>query len=528
MKIFIYLLVLNCFVQPVIAQQIPIAYDYNVYNKINDTLYSTHQRLHTAIKSFLVSDTVIQNAFDQLLSKKYKPESRNILIRKFFNEHLVEYNQTDYSLYLDFFPDFQLGKDFSGHQSTWLNSRGAQLGGRIGKKFTFQSSLYETQGKFPPYLSKFMVQKSVIPGQGYTQPNNKNAFDFFSSDALFSYTASKVFTAQVGYGKNFIGDGYRSLLLSDNAFNYPFIKLITTVGPLRLVNIWSELTDLHASSGINDSSAFPKKTAIFQYLDWSVNNHFTIGFFQNIMIAPKDFGVGYLNPLISLRSVNFDQSSPGKLLIGFNGSYKFGNKYALYGQLVINEFVAKEVFSSHGTWLNKQGYQLGIKGFNLFNVKHLNFITEYNSARPFMYSANNVLLNYGHYQQSLADPLGANFREAIAIVSYTFKRFDFRAQFNYAFYGLDNAAQPLISAGQDIYKPYTQRVRDNGYYIGSGIATKLFFVDLKTAYTLNYKNNFRVELSYINRNEKNSLSSSKTSYFSIGLRGSFKNIYYDF
>ena len=526
-KVFALLLV-SLATQPVFAQSFPVSYDFNAYNKINDTLYSTNQRLHSAIRPFLVTDTVIQSAFDSSLTKKYQPASRNIFIRKFFNEHLVEYNNKDYSLYIDFFPDLQLGKDIANHQSTWLNTRAMQIGGRIGKKFSFQSSLYETQGKLPLYLAQNILQKNVAPGQGYAENNGKGVFDYASSDALFSFAASKFFTAQVGYGKNFIGDGYRSLLLSDNAFNYPFVKLITTVGPLRLVNMWTRLTDMHNNTGLSDAVSFPSKTGIFQYLDWSVNKRFTLGFFQNVMLAPQDYSMAYFNPLILLRSVNFAEGSPGKLLIGFNGSYKLSNKWVAYGQLVINEFEAKKIFTDPGYAQNKQGYQLGIKGINFLGVKHLNILGEYNSIRPFVYAANSSLINYGHYQQSLADPLGSNFREAIGIVNYSFNRFDCRAQFNYAFHGVDDPTQPGVSFGQDIYKPYTLRSRSEGYFIGNGIPTTLRYLDLKLAYQLNYKNNLRVELGYVNRNESNSLGTSKTSYLSIGLKGSFRNLYYDF
>ena len=474
-----------------------------------------------------MSDSSIQSAFDTLLSRKFRPESRNFIVRKLFNEHLVEYYKKDFALYLDFFPDFQVGKDYTNKQSTWLNTRGFQMGGRIGSKVVFQSSLYENQGKFPLYLSDYIDKNRIVPGQGFAQNNGKNVYDYSSSDAYVSYQANKFFTAQIGYGKNFIGDGYRSILLSDNAFNYPFLKLVTTVGPLRLVNIWSQLTDFH-NSPFDDVNPLPTKNAIFQYLDWTVNNHLNIGLFQNIMMKPRGFNLNYINPLIFLRSVSFAQGSPDKLLIGFNGSYKFLDKYVLYGQLVINEFTAKKVFGDPGYWANKQGYQLGAKGFNVFNVDRLNLLAEYNSIRPFIYSANDVLINYGHYQQSLAHPLGANFREAIGILNYSFKRIDLRAQFNYAFYGVDDPASPETSYGGDIYKPYSQRSSNEGYFIGSGIPTNLYFTNLKAAYKLNYKSNLRIEAGYTNRYESNNLGISKTNYLTVGIRGSFRNMYHDF
>lgn len=45
-----------------------------------------------------------------------------------------------------------------------------------------------------------------------------------------SYALKKHFTFQTGHDRNFIGDGYRSLILSDNATPYPFLKIVTDFG----------------------------------------------------------------------------------------------------------------------------------------------------------------------------------------------------------------------------------------------------------------------------------------------------------
>ena len=46
------------------------------------------------------------------------------------------------------------------------------------------------------------------------------------SSGFVSVEASDNFIVQFDHGKHFIGDGYRSLLLSDNSFNYPFTSPI--------------------------------------------------------------------------------------------------------------------------------------------------------------------------------------------------------------------------------------------------------------------------------------------------------------
>lgn len=54
-----------------------------------------------------------------------------------------------------------------------------------------------------------------------------------------SYSSNKHFNFQVGHGKHFVGDGYRSLLLSDNALNYPYARITSTFGKLQYTNLYA-------------------------------------------------------------------------------------------------------------------------------------------------------------------------------------------------------------------------------------------------------------------------------------------------
>lgn len=504
-----------------------LPYEFDLYDRMGKYIYDLHQRNHTSIKPYLLQDTAIISAFDTVTSLKYNGSSNNFWIRKIFNDHLVEINKSDYKVSLDFVPDLQIGRDISNNRTTWINSRGFQVSGKIGKMVLFQTNYYEVQGKFPVYLTTFINKNRVVPGQGYVKHFKTDAFDYPNADGYISFTPDKHFTFQLGHGKNFIGDGYRSLLLSDNAFNYPFFKMTTTFGNIRVVNIWAQLSDFH-NSPFTDTSAFPKKNGVFQYIDWSVTKRFTIGLFENIMWQPRGFDLNYINPVIFLRPIEFSEGSPDKVLIGINASYKISNNYLLYGQLAVNEFVFKEVISRKGFWANKQGVQLGVRAFDLFKISHLNVLAEFNSVRPFMYSANQPIKNYAHYNQPLAHPLGSNFKEYLVIGNYNYKRWNLRGQFNFALYGLDDPSNINSNVGKDVYKPYTSRSTDYGYFIGNGLKTNLYYTDLRMAYTFNPKTNLRFELGLVNRIEKNSLSNTSANIITFGLRSSFRNFYYDF
>ncbi len=510
------------------AQTFPVPYEYNTYRKIDDSLYSTHVKFHTALKPYLPQDSLPRRALDTFQNKLYSGKVNNFLIRKIYNEHLVVYSKEDFSFYFDFYPDFQIGKEFSANRSLFTNTRGFEVGGKIGKEIYFQTSYYTNQAIFPTYINSFIQNRSVVPGQGYPRPYGKNGYDFANADGYISYTPSKYFTFQLGNGKTFIGDGYRSLILSDNAFSYPFFKIITTIGPFRLLNMWTQMSDLH-NIPFNDSLAYPHKYGVFQYLDWSIGHHINLGLFQNIMIEPRPgYELNYLNPFIYLVPIQFSLGSPDKVLLGFNGSYKFLNHYDVYGQLVIDEWTQSKVFGDRGYWANKQAFQIGIKSFNFLNVNKLGVQLEFNNVRPFTYSAGVEIKNYAAYNQPLADPFGTNFREEIWILTYSWHRFDMRAEFLHSFFGQDNPSIPNISSGGDIFKPYTQRTSNEGYFIGSGIKTNVYYEDLKISYMLNYKNNLRFEFGFTNRTENSAINNNLSRIFTIGLRGSFRDFYYDF
>ena len=71
----------------------------------------------------------------------------------------------------------------------------------------------------------------------------------------------------------------------------------------------------------------------------------------------------------------------------------------------------------------KTGFQLGYKAFDFFYIPRLTMQMEYNFVRPYTYAHHNPQQNYGHYNQPLAHPLGANFSELLLMTNYKWKRF---------------------------------------------------------------------------------------------------------
>ena len=120
------------------------------------------------------------------------------------------------------------------------------------------------------------------------------------------------------------------------------------------------------------------------------------------------------------------------MLLGITARADFFKKLTLYGQFIIDEFKADEVFGGQGWWANKWAGQIGASYIGkIQEVKHRLRI-EYNGARPYMYSAKNALRNYAHYNQPLAHPLGANYHEFLIRDIGFYKRWSWMIHLSYA------------------------------------------------------------------------------------------------
>lgn len=508
------------------SQTVPLSHE--VENKYGRVLYGVGNKFHSSIHSYFKQEIDSLGMQEQEPLPELFKNTETFLYRKLFSEHLVEIEKPDYSLYLDFLPDFQIGREFSEEKTTWLNTRGFALQGKIGEKVYFYTDFYENQAVFPGFLDEFARQEKIVPGQGkHKSYSDGKGFDYAYATGFVSYSPSQHFNFQLGNSKQFIGDGYRSMLLSDAGFNYPSLKVTSTLGPLRYMIMWAQFQDLQAPE-ITYERGHRKKWGVVHYLDWNISNRVSIGLFESVIWQNADstgkrgFDVQYLNPIIFFRPVEFSVGSPDNALVGMNIKVEPFDKAAVYGQLSLDEFKFKEVFGGDGWWANKYGIQLGFKTFDLFRVKDLNWLLEYNTARPYTYSQRYPIINYGHYNQSLGHPQGANFRELLSVATYGLNRWRFRGQVVFSQYGLDPADS--LNYGKDIYKSYLTREQDYGNQTLQGRKTNLYYGSLQVGYLLNPKNNLRLQTGFTLRRE----SGSNQAWFSFGLSSSFRNLYYDF
>jgi hypothetical protein len=410
---------------------------------------------------------------------------------------------------------------------------GGHLLGFFGDKFAFSLKVMGGNQVFNSWQDSIVRQTQIVPGIGRAYRSNKDTFltrfgyQYYSG--YISYSPNKIFNVQLGQDKHFWGDGYRSLFLSDVSAPYPYMKITTNIWHLTYVNLYTIMKDMSNPSGLKKDHL--TKYATFHYLGWNATKRLNIGLFESIVWQGSDstrhrgYDVNYLNPVMFFRPTEYSLGSSDNAFLGFSFKLKILKHQQLYGQLLLDEFVLKQVIADTGWWGNKQGFQFGFKSFDLFTIKRLNFQTEYNYVRPYTYAHGSVQQNYGHMNEPLAHPLGANFIESATFLNYRYKRLFVEAKFVYAFYGADSGS---VDYGRNIFISYVNRPREYGNFTGQGFQTTLITTSLRAAYILDTRMNLKIELGLADRIVKTDFSSKQTPYIFFGIRMDLSNLYNDY
>lgn len=532
------------FTRPRYKSQINIPLSHEYYSRFDAEFNKIGVNTHAASKPLLFSEVSKYYDFKAEENKMLK-DVNSWFGRKLLNEHLVQYQTEDYWFTLDFALDLQLGKDFQQTEFdfTYNNTRALIFQGGLGKNFNFYTVAYENQGRFADYYNRFAESlrpdggdPAIIPGRGIAKPFMDKGYDYPVAEGYLSYTPNKFFNLQFGHGKNFIGDGYRSLLMSDNASPYPYFKLNTTFWKLKYTNTWMSLRDVRPE--VTENGSFRTKFMANHYLSYNVTKRLNIGLFESVVWENdnnRGFDLNYLNPIIFYRAIEFSTGARGgNAIIGLTSKYKFSDEINVYGQMIIDEFSTSDVFGGNQSWKNKLGYQLGVKYFDAFKIPGLFLQAEYNQVRPYTYSHNTGVLNYGHNNQSMAHLWGSNFREILAIARYKKDRWYGNAKVIYGKRGFDyNMATNQAAYGGDIYTSERQRPFDKGVKIGQGNTTISLFSSIEAGYIVNPATNLKLYGSFIYRSFDPDIKTAQTfenttSWLNFGIRTDIFNWYYDY
>jgi hypothetical protein len=416
--------------------------------------------------------------------------------------------------------------DFSKEQGNssnpFISSAGIDIRGTVFKKLGF--SLYGTSNneRLPAYLGHWRSRFNSVPGAGRYNVKTKGRVDYADIRATIQAPVTKYIDLQLGYDRHFLGNGHRSLFLSDQAPSSIFFRINARIWKLNLQSLYIKL---RPQDGIVNKAGTEKYLRI-NTLGIDLAKWLNIAFFDAVVMGRDNgFDLNYIMPITFLRAMEQQSGSPDNALLGMNIKANVAGKFQFYAQILADEFKLSEIKAGSGWWANKFGYQLGGKYIDAFGVANLDLQLEANRVRPFTYTHFDSVSNYSHYNQPLAHPLGANFNELIGIARFQpIRRLYLEAKLVHYKQGLDSSG---FNTGNNILRSYNARPRDHGWEVGSGDkATCTIFSGLVS---LEAVEDFFIDIAIMRRNFKSGqLGLNNTTMVSAGVRWNIARREFDY
>jgi len=397
----------------------------------------------------------------------------------------------DFQIGIDPVYDFRFGKDF-GDTSAYAdtvqlvgNTRGLRIEVDFGKNISIQTSFYENQAHLPLYLYHYANATGVVPGMGRHKKFKSAGFDYAASYGWINWRLKPWLRLELGHGKHFIGNGYRSMLLSDMASAYPYLKGVIE-SPNRK---WAyhtmgvKLQSLERQpKGEVPESLFKQKNATFHYLTFKPARWLEVGLFEGTIWPRWDDSTGTTSPqwgmyvpIIGLSSAQINGAGSFATVQGLN--FNTGSKrIRLYGQAGF----------TRAKWTT---HQFGFKLFDL-PLSGLVLQTEYNSASSSDFLSNASDLNaYNHLNENLGHREGSNFQEFVVIAHFHRKRWLGMFKFN-----------------------YVERLTPPSSFIDTSPASRTQIYEASLGYLINPNSGASFRMGYTNRNHHFGTDVSKTNF----------------
>jgi len=534
----LFLLFLSFFITAQ-AQQIPL--NQSVQNRLNQLLMNADTSVFTGFRSMNWLELQQLNRLQktELIDSVFgiSASGQNYFFGHLENDNWIKASGKNSVLTIDPYIEAGIGKTNEKDKLLLSGAAGLRLQSVINNKISINADFIANSRQFPSYIDSVIFNKrNIVPGNNVATLKNNNRFNYSNASFNFTYTPAQYFLVSAGYGKQFLGDGYRSLQLSDNAFNYPYLRLQARLWKLTYNVLYSQYENKYWYL-IDGKSQ--RKYSVLHQLGINFSNKFQFAVFDQVTTIAKDtnftrgFDITYLNPLIFIRPLEFAIGSPDNAMIGLNFKYNVYKKGYLYGQLALDDLNIQRSFDSGKQhYGNKYALQLGIWNNDVFGIKNLTWRLEWNGVRPYTFGhgvGGNVSLNYSHYYQDLTSPFGSNYHEFISYFNYSNKRFYGSLQNLFTIRGEGYTTSGDI-AGDNIFINQDEIGSNSsfGSFTTQGSKHRYFYNQLSAGYLINPKNRLSIQADAIYHRRTGEDVHQSEFIFSLGIKTNLFNTYFDY
>ncbi len=521
-----------------IAQQLNFPLNYEMQNRL-ERYISTSSHFITAAKPYNMAEIVAAVPDSALQELGFDTDSsKNGFKFGLLKGDMLAMSAKNKKFYIAINPiiDVQFGYDINDKKLKYSAGYGARIEANLGRKFSLSFTYQGVYENMYNQVSDYAQQYGVLTG--YRRANfNRNAITSQLFSGYISVSPNKHFNLQLGNDKQFWGEGYRSMFLSDNASNSPYLKMTMNFWRIKYQYLFNVMKygDIAGFNVDNNPSNFKIKYGCYHLVSVDVAKWMQFTFFEGVTWYHGDNnrtrGVefSYLIPVAFIRPVEFALGSPDNVVLGLAFKFKPAQKQSIYAQIMLDDMDVAAARKGKGFYRTKVAAQFGYKIFDIFKVKHLDIQAELNIVRPYVFAHKAPQQSYTNFNQALAHPLGANFIESLVFINYWHKHWTASAKLQYAKQGLDA-----------LYKHDGSNIFVSDYLIGpnlnlaygnkflQGIKTDLINFEARGGYLINPKINLSAEVVMNYRYQKNEFFKTNNFLFGLSLRTNLFNRYTDF
>ncbi len=400
----------------------------------------------------LLQDTSSYGSFSAMkpvlipVTRELKAEKEGLPFGKWMKKHFLEddflhFESDEHEITVNPIFDFQrtYDRDIKNDEKIYfLNTRGFDIFGRLGKRVYFKSEFYENQARYPRYEDSIINVMGGIPGQGFAKSFKGNSGDRSGKDwgiifGSLSVNINKNMTVTLGNGKNFVGSGYRSVVLSDVSFSYPYLRTDLKFGNFYYYVLWAYMQSdswLYFTRG--DSHY---KYASYHVAGWKPTPKLEMSIIEGVMWDNTDKNGLYkyskpnaqmFVPVMLLPMAINGFNADNRVQIGYDINYspihnlKFYHQYNYQGQY-------KEPVTTDMSFNQKYyGFQFGVHWFDLLfgavpELKsHAQF--EFNQSSIAFGKSSSDFWNYG-YPTTTLNVVKNSTDEIVAATELLYKHF---------------------------------------------------------------------------------------------------------
>lgn len=454
--------------------------------------------------------------------------SKKPLLKYLFRQKsdFVHYKNDDFDVHASPILSLYKGSDSEygdfEKRTVFNNTRGVEIRARINRKIGFYTLLTDNITMPDNYRVNYFNQYLAFPYESFIKITDDDStrlrLNYFQALGYFTFKPVKSLQLTFGHDKNFIGSGVRSLILSDFSAPYLQLRLDLRLGRFQYQNIFGQMTNRQIETVPFSQETHRPKYMAFHHLNANITKNLNIGIFESVMFGNRKIGFdpNYINPVIFYRFIEGYLGSSDNAIVGADFKWNLWKAVSLYGQYVLDEFNKIE-YKKDNWWARKYGWQIGGKYFDVFGISGLDLQVEHNRVRPYTYSHFSTYSNFVNYDLPVAHPLGANFKENIAILRYQpTQKMQIKIMGSIATKGMDTDS---TNYGGDIKKiNIYNRPSDYGVEQGQGFSNRISFLETRVSYMLWH--NISGDLIY--RMRKDSfVKDAQENIFTVGLRWNF-------